>query len=399
MPRKLGDWVSTFEDISAYSGSPLRFRKWAAIACIAGALEQKVWVHTKNDPFYPGLYTVLVGPPGVGKSFVLKLVRALWKSLPDHKFGSTSVSKASLADDLNDAQRTIIRPGKSPPTVEFNTALYVVSELGVFLPEYSNDFMNVLTDLYDNIPYTERKRTKNLTIDIPRPQLNFITGTTPSYLNTLLPDGAWDQGFLSRTFLVYEGQQVLTSLFTNTETDADLYKKLEADLHEISELYGEITFSEEAMSFIDTWYLGGQAPKPTHPKLQHYLTRRAGHLLKLCQVACVSTGNKLEITLQHVQTALDWLVDMESAIPDIFKSMFSGGDSRIMEEAWHMLFQYKAKMQKGAPSSVLIAFLSQKTPAHNVERLIDLMEKSNMIRAVGEKNIGTVYYAKERNAV
>ena len=92
MPRKLNNWVEAFEDLTAFTGSPLRFRRWAGIACIAGALERRVWVHTKGSDLYPNIYTFLVGPPGVGKSAVLKTVRHLWLSLADQHVASSSVS-------------------------------------------------------------------------------------------------------------------------------------------------------------------------------------------------------------------------------------------------------------------------------------------------------------------
>jgi len=398
MPRKLKNWVEAFEDYTEYSGSPARLRRWAAISCLAGVLEKKVWVHTARSNFYPSLYTILVSPPGVGKSIVLHTVRQLWASMEDHKISSSSVSKASLVDELHDAQRTLVFAGRTPPTVEFHSLKILVSELGVFLPEFASEFMNVLTDIYDGYPFKERKRTKNLVIDIPNPQINLLTGTTPSYLTSLLPEGAWDQGFLSRTMLVYAGEKRLVSLFNKEKIDTSMFDMLQKDLEEIGNLYGEIKFTEEAASMIDTWHMGGQEPLPNHPKLQHYLTRRTGHLLKLCQVACVNGGNKLVIDIPEVQLAMDWLFDMEISIPEIFKAMSSGGDGKVMDECWHMLFQYKVRYNKGAPKSLLVEFLARRVPSHAVERLIDLMEKANLIRAVGEKNIGTVYYAKERTS-
>lgn len=397
MPRKLNNWVEAFEDLTAFTGSPLRFRRWAGIACIAGALERRVWVHTKGSDLYPNIYTFLVGPPGVGKSAVLKTVRHLWLSLADQHVASSSVSKASLIDDMADAGRTLVFAGKNPPTLEFNSLKVMATELGVFLAEYASDFINLLTEFYDCEPFKERKRSMKNMIEIPKPQLNFLAGTTPSYLTQLLPEGAWDQGFLSRTILIYSGDIKPQSLFAHASADPELLGRLRADIEIIGEAFGEMKFTPEAAEFIDKWNLTGQEPRPSHPKLQHYLTRRVAHALKLCQVASYNESNKGVIELHHVQQALDWLIDAESAIPEIFKAMATGGDGKVMDEAWHMLFQYKARFNKGAPHSVLVAFLSQKTPAHNVERLIEVMEKGGMIRAVGEKNVGTVYYAKERS--
>lgn len=397
MPRKIKNWVAAFEKLTAYTGSPARLRRWAGIACIAGALEQKTWVVTNNSPLYPNLYTILVAPPGIGKSAALGQLRHFWRQLKEHKLAASNVSKASLIDELADAQRIIVRAGKNPPTVEFHSLKVIASELTVFIPEFATEFMSVMTNIYDTEPFAERKRVLKNRIEIDRPQINFVAGTTPSSLTQLLPEGAWDQGFLSRTLLVYDADVKLQSLFSTTTADKMLLKDMEADMQEIGSIYGEIKFTEEAAEFIDHWQMNGRLPVPDHPKLQHYLSRRVAHLLKLSQVACISAGNDLVIQLEHIQQAMDWLFDLEAHIPEIFKAMSSGGDGKVMEEAWHMLFQFKARHGKGAPRSMLIKFISARVPSHAVERIIDLMEKGDMIRAVAEKNVGTLYQAKERS--
>lgn len=401
MPRKIENWVAAFEEMTAHTGSPARLRRWAGIACLAGALEQKVWVHTNGSPLFPNLYTIFVSPPGVGKSAILNSVRRFWAKLKDHKIAASSVSKASLIDELADAQRILVHAGRNPPTIEFHSLKVIASELTVFIPDYATEFMSVMTNIYDSEPFMERKRTAKLKIDIPSPQINFVAGTTPSSLVQLLPEGAWDQGFLSRTMLVYDADRKAKSLFHTSSNDEVLQKQMTSDIIEMSNLYGEIKFSDEAATFIDEWAMAspssGGPPFPDHPKLQHYLSRRTAHLLKLCQVACISQSNNLVIEVHHIQQAMDWLFDLEAHIPEIFKAMNNGGEGKVMEEAWHMLFQFKARYKKGAPRSLLIKFISQRVPSHAVERIIDLMEKADMIRAVAEKGEGTCYTAKERS--
>lgn len=398
MPRKIKGWVAAFEQATINTGSPARLRRWAGIACLAGALEQKVWVHTKGSPLYPNLYTIFVAPAGIGKSEAFKAVRHLWGKLKEHKIAASSVSKASLIDELADAQRVLVHPGRNPPTIEFHSLKILASELTVFLPDYATEFMSLMTNIYDTEPFAERKRILKHKIEIPRPQINFLAGTTPSSLVQLLPEGAWDQGFLSRSMLVYDADVIVQSLFGQEGLDAGLMGKLEADIQEIGNLYGEAKFTPDAAKFIDAWHMGGREPVPDHPKLQHYLSRRTAHLLKLSQVACVSDANELVITVEHIQQAMDWLFDLEAHIPEIFKAMSNGGEGKVMEEAWHMLFQFAARYQKGAPRSLLIEFISRRVPSHAVERIIDLMEKADMIRAVAEKGQGVTYKAKERSA-
>ena len=62
------DFVDAFVALTDERPSPELFRKWAAITTLSGALEKRVWCMTKAGPQYANLYTMLVAPPGIGKS-------------------------------------------------------------------------------------------------------------------------------------------------------------------------------------------------------------------------------------------------------------------------------------------------------------------------------------------
>lgn len=379
--RKHGDWIEGFLAFTSGLPSPEILRKWAAISCIAGALEQKVWVSPFGPRLFPNLYVVLVGPPGVGKTVAASETGHFWRDLPNHHVSPTSVSKASLIDSLVDSKRQLVRPGKVPPFVEFHSINALSGELGVLIPGYDNEFMNTLTDLYDCNPYVERKRTKDVKISIQHPQINLLAATTPSYLGALLPEGAWTQGFISRTLLIYSGEAIITPMFSRNSLDDTFYKSLLSDLKIIGDYYGPVGFSDDAATAISAWHANPNKPTPEHPKLISYITRRTSHLLKLCMVAAASAGDGLEVTLQHYQTALDWLTEAESYMPDIFRSMRSGGDSSAIEEAFYFVLQTFAKEKKPVIESRLVGFLRERVPAHNVLRVIEIMVKSNMLKS------------------
>lgn len=327
------------------------------------------------------MYVVIVGAPGVGKTITLSTTEKLWGALPDHCMAPTSLTKAALIDALTDAKRRIVRPGLTPPYVEFNSLLVLAGELGVLLPAYDTDFMNTLTAIYDGHKYAERRRTKDLKLSIDSPQLNILGATTPSSLNSFLPEGAWDQGFLSRTILIYSGETILTPLFVETGNDEDSFKALLADLKQIGNLYGKFEFTPEAGNAISNWHQAGGPPAPEHPKLTHYVTRRTAHLLKLCMVASAETSGDLIITLDHYQRALGWLLEAEVHMPDIFRSMNMGGDSRAIEEAWYFVFKAHAKEGKPVAEHRLFNFLKEKVPSHAVGKIVEVMIKSQIIRA------------------
>lgn len=371
--------------------SPALFRKWAAIVTVAGALERKVWVRTKGSELYPNLYAVLVAPPGVGKTEVVWRARSMWESLEEHHIAGSSVTKASLIDSLNEAERRIVRPDQNPPVFSFNSLQIASNELGVLLPSYDNEFMNVLTDLYDGKNYSERRRTAKINIQIKHPNLTILAGCTPGYLRETLPPGAWDQGFLSRVLLIYSGETELRSLFDEEETNTELDHALKSRLAEISELMGRFVFTKDAAQFIDAWHLGGQEPRPDHPRLAHYCTRRTAHLLKLSMIASAASRLDLRITIEDIQRALDWLIEAEFYMADIFKSMTSGGDSQLIEDTWHHLYTLYMKDKKPIGEHRMVHFLQERTPTHNIVRVLEIMERSKMIQKTLAPGVGTAY--------
>lgn len=380
MARKLPNWIDGFDRYTSGMPSPDIFRKWGAIACIAGALERRVWITTIMGDLFPNLYTVIVAPAGVGKTVITKNVQMLWNALDDQHTASDSITKASLVDELRAAERKGIVPGPPMETFLFHSLKILSNELGVLIPGYDNEFMNTLTHLYDNLPYSERRRTKELHFRLDKPQINLLAATTPSYLNDVMPAGAWDQGFISRTIMIYSGQTQLRQLFGTEKRNEQLYKDLLSDLIKIGALFGQLSFSQEAAEAITEWHMAGGPPVPDHPRLQHYCTRRTVHLLKLCMISCVSGGDDMLIKLDNFAEALDWLLEAEHLMPDIFKAMNSGGDGRVMEETWHHAYTLYMKEKKPVSENRLVLFVQARTPAHNVMRIIEVMERSGLLK-------------------
>ena len=197
-------------EYTATKGSVPIFCLWAAIGTVAAALERKVWTTNNKGPLHPNLYTLLIGPPGGGKSQALTEAYDLFSTLEAHHLASSNVSRASLVDNLREAERVIVMPGHNPPNMSFNSLFILADELAVLMPAYDHEFLGVLNQLYIGGAYSERKRTRDLKFTIPNPQFNILAGTQPGFLSDFLPEAAWNQGFLSRTILIYNGMQVLT---------------------------------------------------------------------------------------------------------------------------------------------------------------------------------------------
>lgn len=402
MTRKAASFIDAFMRYTEGRGSPALYRKWTAIFLISAVLERKAWITTAKGRWFPNQFVNLVGPAGVGKSLCTSTAYALLCDIrsPENPLhiAPTSVTKASLVDRLGEAERRIVKYDAVPPVVSFNSLIIISSELGVFLPSWESDFMSTLTDLWDNGRYEETRRTNKTHLNIPNAQLNLLSATTPAYLNTLLPEGAWEFGFMSRVMNVYSGEIEHTDIFAELDHDGAAYKGLVHDLADVYKIYGEYSIEDDVKIAVNDWASSGGRPSPDHPKLAHYRTRRLAHLLKLVIVAAAARDNDRIITLEDYTEALDWLLEVEHWMPDIFKSMNTGGDARAMEECWHYAYTWWMKHQEAIPEHMLVTFLSERVPAHNVVRILDIMERTQLLTKQFLKSGGSGYKPKPKIA-
>lgn len=336
-----------------------------------------MWVRTGNGDLYPNMYTVLVAPPGVGKTVSLALTEKLWRDLEDQHVAPTSLTKAALIDSLNDAERGIL-VGKD--LNKFNSLKVIAGELGAFLPSYENDFMNTLTHIYDGWPYAERRRGNDIHIAIDKPQLTILGATTPSYLKQFMPEGAWDQGFISRTMLIFAGVAERRGLFAETHTlGGHQYNDLLSDFNQIGSIYGRMDFTPQAASLFSDWHDQGGPPIPDHPKLKHYLTRRTAHALKMAMVSSASRGNSLIIDDKDFDFSINNITEAEFFMPDIFRSMGGSNDSKVMDETWHFIFERWGKEKRPVIYQRVVNFIAERVPSYNVLRMLEIMEKGGLI--------------------
>lgn len=384
MSRKLPNFIDGFMRYMEGKGSPSIYTRWSAIFAISAATERKTWMRTaKPRPLYPSQYIVLVGPAGIGKSYATSTVHDLLNEIkgPDCvlHIAPTSVSKASLVDALSEADRRIIRPMEQPSVITFNSLIAIPDEFGVFLPGWDNEFMNFLTHLWDCRWYGETRRTRSLSLQIEHPQLNLLSATTPAYLNSFLPEGAWDFGFMSRLILIYSGEVLYNNLFDTEANDEQLWKDLIFDLSRIHKLYGEFHVTDTAKEALNEWHRGGGFPAPDHPKMMSYNTRRPTHLMKLCMIASLAQDDELIITEEHFVEALDWMTEFEAYLPDIFKAMNTGGAGEAIRECWYYCYNIYIKKKDPVPESLIYGFLQDRVPIHDIEKILDVMKRQKLL--------------------
>lgn len=371
--RKCQSWIDQFCELTNGIPSPEIFRTWAAIGAISAALERRCWTAPNGTPLYPNLCIFLVGRPGVGKTQSLSQALNIIHSVSEIKVAPDDSTKAALVDFLaEDARKRITLAGELH---EYNSIFACAHELGVLIKEHDLEFLSFLSSLYDSPDMHEerrRGRKENPLLRIIRPSITFVAGTTPGYLSSVFPEAAWSQGFMARTICVYSSHVVKPPLFGQRVNNTKLQKDLIQDLSAITKLQGEFTWTAEAENLISTWYNDNCPPIPTHSRLANYATRRPIQALKLCMIFSAAQSNSMEITADHVTSALDLLLSAEAVMPEIFLEMSSNSDANVISQLhFYAMKQYLQNGSKPIHKSRILYFLGQYVPTWRAQSILD----------------------------
>lgn len=377
--RKLACWIEGFLEYTENLDLPHRLRLWTAIAGIGGMAERRIWTTTGRGVVYPNLFVLLVTPPAIGKSLALRPMRQIWRKIPGLHIAPDNMTKASLMDDMM-AAKTLRKLDQD--VMEYHSLQICATEFGVLCPAHDLEFLSVLTALYDcDELHKETRRGMKEPIEIVNPQITLIAGTQPAYLSQFLPEAAWGQGFMSRIIMVYSDEFLPVDLFTERPVQQKLYDDLVHDAQLIHNKSGHMLWAPEAKQIIQSWINAGQIPVPKHLKLANYCGRRLMNLLKLSQIVCLSKrGSGLIIEAEHVTQAMEWLLDAEAVMPEVFKAMKGNSDHAVLQELkLYVADQYLANGGKPVHKMRLVNFLSERTPGHSVGRLLEVAVDAGLI--------------------
>lgn len=352
--------------------APQSFIDFGFYFTIAAALQRRVWIGSSEDPLFPNNYTVLCGPPGVGKGITLnrinKVLRANKASAqegirdPSDLFSESAMSSPSgkkmaeantvfFNEDIiksfskKDAiEKPLLFPFASQSTswqaliksfIDNMGAISIPKEGGGFKPyihsslilclgELSNcfhknsiDVVRMLVAVYDgsNYDYETISRKKDA---IKNPCLSLIAGTTPEFMRSAYTNELASEGFNSRVWYIYEDENRFQRAFYPELTADQKIARDEFILHlrMLGKVKGQITFTQEAHKFIDLWWSNHSKilKSNTSPKLIHYYSRKQAHVEKLAMAVHFSEIKSIDdkmITKTSVKRAMDLLETAE----------------------------------------------------------------------------------------
>lgn len=382
------DWIDAY--ISETEGvSPHSFCLWSAIATIAGVLERRVWTYTDKGELYPNLYTVLAGAPSAGKSLMVNTARRLWSHVDGLHIAPDNPTKATFLDYLEKAQRQAVFASPEGDQLNSFCSMCVGSrEFGVLISKYDHQFLEDLTDLYDNVDRYVAPRRTTRSVTLEKPNVNILAATTPDFLGDIFPEVAWGQGFTSRIIFIYGVKELLQDRDILSRRRNQMTGSLIAGLQEFfANISGEFAWEPAAHEALNAWYNAGMQPEPDYSRLYHYKGRREVHLMKLCMISAISAEHGLYITAADFDRALHWLLEAEKTMPDVFRAMAMKSDSQLIDDLHYHIYTIWSraayKDRKPLKTQVLWEFLSVRAPSERIPKIIEAAREIGAIKPGG----------------
>jgi hypothetical protein len=375
------DWIDTFvadtEGISTH-----RLRLWAAITTVAGALERRVWTETYKGILYPNLFTLLCGEAASGKSLMVNLARKFWASVPDLKIAPDNPNQKTFLTALQNSCRSFM---DETGEIHMFSAMSVASrEMGVLIAKYDPQFVQHLSDLWDNLDKFTAPRETTTSIDITKPTVNILAGATPAYLGDVFPDMAWHQGFTTRLLFIFGEDMPMNPSLNAFKKRIDSHNdSLQAIIGQIFELIGEFVWADDAQRAHNSWLAMGMPPEPDYGRLARYNKRREVFMYKLAMISAASRSRRLLVELQDYERARRWLLEAEAFMPDVFKAMNFRSDHQLIQELYWEVYRRWGLQVVGKRNpikeQVLYEILSDKTPSTNIPRVIESAVKQRYL--------------------
>jgi hypothetical protein len=244
--------------------------------------------------------------------------------------------------------------------------------------QYNVGLVSLITDLYD---YREEWRSGTIARGgevLRNVCLSVIAGTTPDWLQHMLPQDAFTGGFMSRFILV---EQPLTYFKKVTEPHApdDVTRtQLAEELREVSTYRGQMEWGSGGKEAYAEVY---EASLPTgDSQLDAYRERESEQALKVAMQLALSQG-KMKLTGDFIRQAWNILKSLRTEVDTRIERLTTHPRMHLVQEVIDLLRMYGELSEEELLRKVY-RLLSQ--GEHQFYETLSILKRSSQIEVIGK---------------
>lgn len=315
--RLLDNWLLSYLDLVKDTEPPSRFHLWTAITIIGAMLGRKCEVKLGPESFFPNLYTILVGPPGVRKGTAIKYGHSILKEIQKGTSAPDVVTKEQLIAEFELVQDCVTVDGDQ---IVHSSMFVIAPELVNFIKENDYERLGYLCDLYDGRDDFIYKTKTSTNHHVVNPGLWILGATTPDWIELAMKQLGIGGGMTSRIICVYASTKGNHIPVTRMKPfDPVLRSKLITDLAEIRRMAGRFTVSKEADDFYSDWYLHRyKETSIDDDRFGSYWERLPSMVIKTSMIISAAKGDDRNITALDIAQSIKTFEAIHPEMPQAF---------------------------------------------------------------------------------
>jgi hypothetical protein len=334
---------------------------FACLATLLGAVigrRRYVWNVVR---LYPMLYSVLVGPTGLGKTSML------WVALDGLGVRLATMRGLSSAEGLIEELREIDSHNVTVIQDEFMHILAKAKQ------EATGTLLPMLNQLYD-APEFAQVRTRNNPLRVDAPALSLLAGTTPEWMTTRLEDYHFTSGFMNRINF-YVGDSKPAVALARGPDFRRVRKAVQVMITALAARPGpeQVQLDDDAKKEFVKYYDELYSATHGNELVAHALNRQRIQVLKLALVYAVSERSRT-VQREHITAAADWSRYQHEVVGDLFGGN-PLGPSRHEERVLRILSQSKGPIKR----SDLHRKMGGQTSAAQLTQMLDALAKVDRV--------------------
>ena len=334
--------------------SPTTYWEASALNVLAACADRKIWYDNGDDPLYPNLYLVLVGPPGTAKSTTIKRGRKILDRITEIYVAPDEITREQLFVRMETTAHRVYTDPKTKVPVDYTSCNVLSTEWDTFVGEQDINYIKQLCKFYDCEDKFDYETKNNECNYLPNVYFNMIGDIQPEVLPNALPANVIGTGFTSRVIFVVEHEKRHNN--PRPKFDQNIKNDLVQIAHEIYEHIGELKFSDVADKRYQEWYMEDKYSSALYgdTRFAAYVERKPQHVIKVAMLMSLSRshGKSSVIELVDFERAKEWLDRVEIKMGDAFM----GFGQNIYAKITFQISEYIRKEEQVLSSKVLSKF-------------------------------------------
>ena len=383
------NFLDAYLTYSSSNEAPQIYHKWAGISALSHLIGPRVWTHMGgNLVFYPNMYIILTGNPGVMKSTALKQAEKLINLIPDIQAAPISASKEAITQLMGKKDSPCLRSyrNEKDEVVRYSQLSIFSEEIVSLLNAAGNPNITLefLTDIWGRVDNVYKETFKNAASShIEHPYITMLACLTPETLKSLISSKVISGGMSRRCLFIYaysnEEPHPFIEVNDIQRAALDMCGEHAKMLQTIS---GPFTWTDEAKHIYINWYTPFKKRISTveSPVLQRFYQSKAEYVIKTSMMLGVSENPvRLVHTAESFNTALEYVTDIERGACMLFDASGRNelGDLTAELEIWLRERHPKTHVE-GALISAFYKHLQR--PQEEMRIMLDQLERQKRIK-------------------